>query len=274
MQPRSTPFNLIVILLAGILLVWAGWPHYSRSANAANDIRIIAHRGASGSAPENTLAAFDLAVERQADYVELDVQLSLDGELIVIHDRTLERTTNGVGYVGSKTAQQLRTLDAGSSFSAAFAGERIPLLEQVLDRYLGRVGLLVELKEPALYPKMEEKLAAVIKERLTTLSESNMDPLIIQSFDRNAVRHMHELLPGIATGVLIRPEQKRMQAEDWAAVARYADYINPHKSLVDKSFVEAAHAHGLLVMPWTVHRSGEARRLIRAGVDGLITDYP
>ena len=121
-----------------------------------NKIMNIAHRGASGYAPENTLAAFDKAVEMQADYIEIDVQLSKDDLPVVIHDDTLDRTTNGTGNISAYTLQELKSLDAGSWFDKKYAGEKIPSLNEVLEMYGEKINILIELKSPELYPGVEE----------------------------------------------------------------------------------------------------------------------
>ena len=125
----------------------------------------VAHRGATGYAPENTIAAFDLAVDMKADYIEIDVQRSKDGELVVIHDTTVNRTTNGSGKVGALTFEQLRSLDTGSFKGEQFAGEQIPTFEEILDRYHGKIGILIELKAPELYPGIEEQVAEALKDK-------------------------------------------------------------------------------------------------------------
>jgi len=125
----------------------------------------VAHRGASGYAPENTIAAYDLAVDMKADYIEIDVQRSKDGELVSIHDNTVNRTTDGTGKVRDLTFEQLRALDAGSWKGERFAGEQIPTFDEILDRYHGKVGILIELKSPELYPGIEEQVTEAIKER-------------------------------------------------------------------------------------------------------------
>lgn len=125
----------------------------------------IAHRGASGHAPENTMAAFEKAFEMKADYIEIDVQMTKDGELIAIHDTTVNRTTNGTGSVGDYTLEEIQQLDAGSWFGQEFVGERIPTFEEIIDTYRGKIGLLIELKSPELYPGVEEKVAEALMER-------------------------------------------------------------------------------------------------------------
>ena len=122
---------------------------------------IFAHRGASHFAPENTIAAFDKAVDMDADFLELDVQRNADGELIVIHDTTLDRTTNATGPVKSVTNEMLRTIDAGSWFDRSFSGERIPTLKAVIKRYAGKNGLLNELKKPYLYRGIDQTIEKI-----------------------------------------------------------------------------------------------------------------
>lgn len=267
------PVLLTVVALAGIA-VMAGTTGTTNHVYAGGDVAVIAHRGASGLAPENTIAAFDLALELRADYVELDVQMSRDGTLVVMHDTSLDRTTNGRGFIGDKRLAELRELDAGGRFSKEFTGERIPLLEEVLDRYWGKIGILLELKEPNLYPGMVEETVGMVRARLAEMEEPYAKHVIIQSFDREAIRAVREQAPEIATGLLLRADRRQMSAEDWESIASFADYVNPHKALVNAAFVEMAHEHGLQVFSWTVRKKSEARRLIQAGVDGLITDYP
>ena len=146
----------------------------------------VAHRGATGYAPENTIAAFDLAVEMDADYIEIDVQRSKDGELVLIHDTTVNRTTDGKGNVGDLTIEQLRSLDAGSWKGEQFSGEQIPTFEEILDRYHGEIGILIELKSPELYPGIEEQVAAALKER--SFDNQQNEKIIIQSFNFNSMK--------------------------------------------------------------------------------------
>lgn len=123
---------------------------------------IIAHRGASGYAPENTIAAFDLAVKMNADMIELDVQLTKDRQIVVIHDDRVDRTTNGSGFVKDFTLEELQKLDAGSWYGPAFQGERIPTLEAVLKRYHKKIGLLIELKGHPSQVGIEEEVGQLL----------------------------------------------------------------------------------------------------------------
>ncbi|MED2942224.1 glycerophosphodiester phosphodiesterase family protein [Bacillus swezeyi] len=240
-------------------------------------VDVIAHRGASGYAPENTMAAFDRALKMKSDYIELDVQMSKDGELVVIHDTTVNRTTDIDSQlpvpVQDLTLDELRKLDAGSYFGSEFAGERIPTFEEVLDRYKGKIGMLIELKEPARYPGIEEKVAAALKER--RMDKPKHDKVIIQSFNFESVRKIHELLPSMPTGVLtwLSSDLTNVKLKEFSG---YADYVNANLKNVaaDATLVSRIHALGMKITPWTVRSRAEVAPLLQAGVDGIVTDYP
>lgn len=246
----------------------------SAKAEAKDKFLNIAHRGASGHAPENTMAAFDKAVEMKADYIELDVQMSKDGHLVVIHDTTVDRTTNGTGRVKDLTLQELKQLDAGSWFAPEYAGEKIPTLEEVLDRYRGKIGILIEIKEPSLYPGIEEKVAKALKER--NMHQPNNGKIIVQSFDHESMQKFHQLLPSIPVGVLLSHSRYKngVTDEDLASFATYATYVNPSQLLVDAELVQRIHSFGMKITPYTIQTQDEANRMIAAGVDGIITDFP
>ncbi|WP_173915474.1 glycerophosphodiester phosphodiesterase [Halobacillus sp. Marseille-Q1614] len=230
----------------------------------------IAHRGASGYAPENTIAAFDKAVEMKADMFEVDVQMSKDGELVLIHDTTLDRTTDGSGNVGDFTYEELQKLDAGSWFGEEFAGEKIPTLGEVLDKYRGKIGILIELKSPALYPGIEEKVAEELKAR--NLDKPENDKIIVQSFNHESVQKVHELLPSMPLGVLLGNTE--VTDEQLSEFASYAEYFNPNKAMITKEFVDRLHSFDLQTQPYTVRDQASADYLLKAGVDGIITDFP
>lgn len=240
-------------------------------------VDVIAHRGASGYAPENTMAAFDKALQMKADYIELDVQMSKDGELVIIHDTTVNRTTDIdlVLPVAVKdlTLAELRKLDAGSFFGPQFAGERIPTFEEVLDRYKGKIGMLIELKEPARYPGIEGKVSAALKER--RMDKPKNGKIIVQSFDFNSVYKIHQLLPSMPTGVLTSKAADLTDAK-LKEFSSYAKYVNANLKNVaaDPTLVPRIHALGMKITPWTVRSRDEVPPLLKAGVDGIVTDFP
>ncbi|ANU13185.1 Glycerophosphoryl diester phosphodiesterase [Planococcus halocryophilus Or1] len=232
----------------------------------------IAHRGASGHAPENTMGAFQKGFEMKADYIEIDVQMTKDGELVVIHDTTVDRTTNGTGKVGDLTLEEIRQLDAGSWFSEAFTGESVPTFEEVLAEFHGKVGILVELKAPELYTGVEEKVADALIDR--NMNTPNNNKIIIQSFNHESMKKSKELLPNLSHGVLIGGSWADVTEEQLAQFATYADYFNPTMKIVTDELVSNVHEAGMDIYPYTSRSSEQALRLFDLNVDGIITDYP
>ncbi len=267
--------NLKRLLVVTVLLLSVLVAPFANSAAAGgppHKVMNIAHRGASGYAPENTMAAFDKALQMKADYFELDVQMSKDGKLVLIHDVTVDRTTDGTGRVGDLTFKELRRLDAGSWFDPAFAGERIPTLEEALDRYRGKIGILIEIKNPELYPGIERKVAKALKKR--NLHKPRNGKIIVQSFNHDSVKKFHSLLPSVPVGVLISYRDEGISDKELRNFAKYADYVNPNKDMVDRSLVKRIHRFGMKTTPWTVRDRAEADRLKSIRVDGIVTDYP
>jgi glycerophosphoryl diester phosphodiesterase len=228
---------------------------------------VIAHRGASRERPENTLAAFERALELGVDGVELDVHLTRDGHPVVIHDERLDRTTDGSGPVGDHTLAELRRLDAGAWFDAAYRGERIPTLAEVLER-VGRHPLLIniELKTDRIaYPGLERRVGAIL-ERAGCVERA-----VVSSFRPATLRKIREAAPSVRIGLLyarplIAPVRKALRLG--------ATSLHPPHFLTPASLVRRAHGSGLRVFCWTVNDLAVAHRLIAAKVDGLITDDP
>ncbi len=245
---------------------------------------IAAHRGASGYAPENTMAAFVLAVKLGADLLELDVRMSKDGELVVIHDGTVDRTTSHSGAVADFTLAELHAMDAGGRFGARYKGEPIPSLEEVLDRFYGQVGLLIELKEPNLYPGIERKVAeAISRHELLRLlnrleagviSSSRAPQAIVQSFDASSMRTVHEWLPDFPVAVLLSDEQLPPSEAQLGRLASFTSSIHCSYRRLNASLVKQLHRRNQLVMAWTIHHKADMKRMKRLGVDGLITNNP
>lgn len=231
----------------------------------------VAHRGATGYAPENTIAAFDLAVDMKADYIEIDVQRSKDGELVLIHDTTVDRTTNGTGKVGDLTFEQLRSLDAGSWKGEQYVGEPIPTFNEILDRYHGKVGILIELKAPELYPGIERQVAEALKER--NLDKPQNEKVIIQSFNFESMKLTNELLPQVPIGVLTS-NRAHTTPEALQEFSTYADWFNPSYGIVTEELVNHVHALGMKIGSWTVRSQEAADFLLDMQVDAIITDYP
>jgi len=245
---------------------------------------VIAHRGASSYAPENTLAAVDKAAELGVEWVENDVQRTKDGELVVIHDDNLKRTTDAEEVFPGRspwkvkdfTAAEIARLDAGSWFGPEFAGARVPTLQQFLDRTEShRQKLLLEIKNPSLYPGIEQQVLKVLGDEGWLDASHLAGRLIVQSFSADSVRAVHDLLPTVKTGFLGTPS-----VADLSRYAAFADQINPSYTTVSPGYVSSVHAfdgpHGgpLEVFTWTVNDADTARQVAGYGVDGIITNSP
>ncbi|MNB69482.1 Glycerophosphoryl diester phosphodiesterase [compost metagenome] len=232
-----------------------------------NSIINFAHRGASAVCPENTIAAFRKGLELGATGIETDVQLSLDGGLVIIHDEGLKRTTGADGYVKDKTLSQLLELDAGSWFGPEFAGERLPVLEELLDLLKDRDTVLnIELKNGIfMYPGMEEKVIAAVRDY--GMSER----VVLSSFNHYSLAHCKTLAPDIRTGILY--SEGLFRPWNYAATLN-ADALHAYHFAVLPEFVAEAAELGKAYHPWTVNDPQRMNDLIDAGVAGIITDYP
>ncbi len=228
---------------------------------------ILAHRGAAKERPENTLAAFRRAIEVGADGVEFDVQRSKDGELVVIHDVRLERTTNGRGWVKDSTLAELRHLDAGRWFDPAYQHEPIPLLREVLELVRPHVHVInVELKNTRFpYPGMEAQVVKVLKQC------DVLDRTVISTYNLNSLRLVKTIDPTIRTGVLYAIPWRSPIGK---AMLSGADAIHPPRLAASRSLVRRAHRVGLRVWVWTVNRPKDFRQMMAYGVDAVITDHP
>ncbi|MBY0277501.1 glycerophosphodiester phosphodiesterase [Candidatus Binatia bacterium] len=247
----------------------------------------IGHRGASGYAPEHTLASYDLALQMGADYIEQDLQLTSDGVLVVLHDETLDRTARGeaencTGLVSSKTLAQIKTCDVGSWFNDAhpdlarpdYVGQRIPTLEELFQRYGKRVNYYIETKSPETADHMEERLLALLdKYRLRTLSSRSWQ-VLIQSFSAPSLEKIHALDPSLPLIQLASfpPASPELEASlDTIATYAVGYGILP---ITIPAVVAAAHARCLVVHPWPIDPPSVMVSLIDAGADGMFTDVP
>ena len=239
--------------------------------------KIIAHRGASIDAPENTLAAIKLGIEQGSDGVEFDVYRTSDGQLALMHDRDVLRTTNfkevftdgRSAKVTELSLAQLRRLDAGSWHSAAYAGEKVPTFEETLELLRGRSTPVIEIK-----PENIGQDVAMIVQKLGIEKE-----VFVQSFSPRAIREFHEVLPGVTTGYLTgnkisddsiarAREHRRIAAEAGASV------VVCNYRLADRAYIEELHSSGFIVWVYTVDDEGIMRSLMESGIDGIITNVP
>ncbi|MDF5753241.1 glycerophosphodiester phosphodiesterase family protein [Spongiactinospora sp. TRM90649] len=269
---RPVPLVIITLLTALTAPVTLARPVAAAPSPA---IVNVAHRGASADAPENTLAAFVLARVQRADVFELDVQQTSDHRLVLMHDRTLARTTDAERVfpgrapwaVGDFTLAEIRRLDAGSWFGSRYEGERVPTLGETLAAMRGSgLGLLLEIKDPARHPGIETRVAGELRRHRAWLSAGRV---IVQSFDWGSMRRFHQIMPDIPIGLLGTPEPGRL-----AALSRYAGLINVPYTDVTRDYVRRIHRYRMRVICWTVDGQAAMRRLAAYGVDGIVTNRP
>lgn len=225
------------------------------------------HRGAAAHAPENTLASFAEASRLGADGVELDVQLSADKQLVVFHDDQLERVTNGRGALAEHTLAELQSLDAGSWFSPRFAAETIPTLSEVFEALAGTaLQVNVELKHGPRMSELVDATLAVVRDAGARAK------VVYSSFDFRALRLLRERDPDAAIGVLFvyGGEEKALQE----ATRLSACNIHPPTLSASADLVAQAHAEGRQVWVWTANEASDIDRLVAAGVDAIMSDYP
>ena len=227
---------------------------------------IIAHRGASGHAPENTMAAFRKAVEMGATFIETDLRLSHDARLVAIHDATLDRTTSGRGLVRDFTLEQLRELDAGSWYGPEFAGEKIPTIEEILA--FARVADIVfylEIKHDASAWGMHHGLATALR------AAGEAARTVVISFDPRTLQNLRRLDATQLTGLLYElPLQNPVEM----ALEVGARQLAPRADLITPELMREAREAGVQVVTWTVNEPEQMRALAAAGVNGIITNYP
>ena len=237
----------------------------------------IAHRGASARAPENTLAAFSEAVRLGANAIELDVHLTADGVPVVIHDGTVDRTTNGRGEVAAMTSKDLRRLDAGSWFSSRFRGERVPTLEESLEFARGRCGMNVEIKDPPARratgrdapPAAPDAVARAVA--LAVMRTRFNDFLVVSSFSPRALQQARAAMKRVRLGYLVSRSLRGLRAVH-RRVGLFS--VHPHVRLAGPRRIRLARRLGLVVVFWTVNDLRLMRRLLALGGDGLMTDDP
>lgn len=230
-------------------------------------MKIIAHRGASGYAPENTLASFEKAISMNVKAIEFDVQMTKDGKLVVIHDFFVDRTTNGHGFVFDLNYDELQLLDAGSSFDQKFKGEKIPLFEEVLDLIPQTIDLHIELKKVMLEKRdLAGAVYQMVKEK------HKLSHVIFSSFDHEVLKQLQKY-DDVNIGVLLNTNLVN-PIEYIKSVELKEVSINPSIVFTTNELVERAHKENLLVYSFTVNDLRLANYCETIGVDGIFTNFP
>ena len=263
--------TIIAAMLGGSLLVNVSYIRELYKGNINLNVGILtptqitAHRGASKKAPENTLYAFEAALESGADYIELDVQLTSDGELVVFHDRKINRVTNGKGKLSDYTYQELQSFKAAGTFAGKeeFDDARIPLLSEVFELTGDEILYNIEIKDYGNTTLLVEKTVELIQEyRLE-------DSCYITSFSYNVLKSVKKLDPEIKTGLIANAATTTAFAQ-----LRYIDALSMNHLLVNQTVVNNAHQNGKRIFVWTVDSAADIQEMMALGVDNIITNRP
>ncbi|MED1058318.1 glycerophosphodiester phosphodiesterase [Bacillus mycoides] len=250
---------------------------YTKAINQSNHIKNIAHRGASAYAPEHTLEAYQLGQQLKGDYIEIDLQMTKDGHLVAMHDETLNRTTNGTGFVKDHTLDEIKQLNAGSFFNKKypnlakkeFEDTKVPILEEIIETFGHNANYYIETKSPDEYPGMEEKLLEIINHYQIN------DKVIIQSFSEESLRKIHSSNDNIPL-VQLLSYKKAVQLTD-SEIEKYKTYcigLGMNYKYIDVAYVKKIKNYGLEVHPFTVNNEKDMKKLLSWGVDGMFTNYP
>ncbi len=232
---------------------------------------VAAHRGSSGTAPENTMAAFRGAIAARADMIELDVRFTRDLLPVVIHDRTLRRTTSGRGAVSECMYNTIEHVDAGSWFAPRFAGERIPTLQKVLEVLPATIGINIEVKTDS-----DKRSRSLLARRLqqTIRAHAGRREILVSSFDHRFLRLLRRYDSAMMIGILLHPVRALARRPSRLARRVQAAFVFCSRSFLRRSMVDDAHAHGIKIGVYTVNHVEDLDRLRRFGVDLVFTNYP
>ena len=257
LTPRRLGIGLL--LASGAAILSAAW--LLEDIRTDDDVVIIAHRGAAGRAPENTNASVQAALEDRADWVEIDVQETVDGEIVVVHDSDFMKLAGDATKVWEATLEQLSDIDIGSWFGTEFAAERVPTLRDVLQQARGRAGVVIELKYYGHDEKLERRVAEIVEETGMT------DSIAVMSLKYEAVQKMKNLRPDWTVGLLSATAIGDLSKMD-------ADFLAVSTNMASAGFVRRARKAGKKVFAWTVNDPVTMSQVISKGVDGVITDEP
>jgi len=246
---------------AALLVVVGGGHAMSRSLDAEPTVEVIAHRGASGGAPENTMAAFELAIEEQADWIELDVQEDSDGRVIVAHDSDFMKVADNGLKVWDATASDLAELDIGSWFDPAFSDQRVVTLHDVLETARGHLGVVIELKYYGHDERLEERVVDIVE------ATGMQDNIMLMSLKLNGLRKSAALRPNWTRGLLNTVSVGDLTRLD-------LDFLALNAAAASPATIRRAHQNGMQVFVWTINDPVQMSVMLSRGVDGLITDEP
>lgn len=257
--------------------------NHSNSSIYDKKIVNIAHRGASGYAPEHTIPAYQLGEQMKGDYIEIDLQMTKDGRLIAMHDEKVDRTTNGTGLVKDLTLAEIKKLDAGSWFNekypqfakTKYKGLVVPTLEEVFKKFGRQANYYIETKSPEVYPGMEKELLEVLKDYKMVDSKGRTKNVLIQSFSKESLLKVHDMNPKLPLVQLFSyKNQATISDKELESIKEYAIGVGPNFTKIDGQYVKMVRNHGLQFHPYTVNERADMKKALEWGATGLFTNYP
>ena len=259
-----TAVVLTIAMLAGetVYLVYAMRATRAEATASSQYISVSAHRGGARKAPENTMSAIKYAVDSMSDYAEIDVQETSDGEIVLMHDTNLKRTTGLNASIWTLTYDEISQLDAGVRFNKKFRGEQIPKLEEVIAYAKGKINLNIEVKYNGHNQNIVKKVVKIIEDN------DFVDQCVLTSMNYNFLRQAKKINPDIKTGYTMKMSYGGLEDMD------AADFFSVKYTYITESFVEHAHSLGKEVCAWTLNYQGDMQRMVNCGVDNIITDDP
>lgn len=243
----------------------------------------VAHRGASGYAPEHTLASYELGENLKGDYIEIDLQMTKDGTLIAMHDEKVDRTTNGTGYVKDFTLEDIKELNAGSWFNkkypdkakVEYEGLKVPTLEEVIQEFGRGSRYYIETKSPDVYPGMEEELLRILNKYKLIGQNAPSSKVLIQSFSPESLLIIDSINPDIPLIQLISySKPATITDEELNEISKYAIGIGASHTKINQAYVKKVREHNLLMHPYTVNTREDMIKVLDWGVTGMFTNYP
>ncbi|MGI2327582.1 glycerophosphodiester phosphodiesterase [Planococcus sp. YIM B11945] len=248
---------------------------------AKNQFLVIAHRGASAEAPENTIAAYKLSEKMGADYIEIDLQMTKDGELVAMHDSSVDRTTDGSGKVAELTLAEIKQLDAGSWFyeafpkkeNKAFEGVQVPTLQEVFKEFGSDANYYIETKKGDNAFEMERELIKLLSQYGLLDGSQNKGQVVIQSFHKESLKFIHKLNSDIPLIKLEYDEEiADMSKAELEDICEYAVGIGASYTKIDKGYIKKARAEGLLVHLFTIDNANDVKKVKSLGATGIFTN--
>ncbi|MGG0655295.1 glycerophosphodiester phosphodiesterase [Rummeliibacillus pycnus] len=242
------------------------------------NIENVSHRGASGYAPEHTITSYQMGEKMHGDYIEIDLQMTKDGQLIAMHDEKLDRTTDGTGLVKDFTLDEIKHLDAGSWFNEAYpqyakseyVGLQVPTLEEIFRKFGKNASYYIETKSPDIYPGMEKELL-----RLIDKYDINKQKLLLQSFSADSLKIMNEMDPSLNLIQLLSYKKNAVITdEEIAKIKEYAIGVGPNHTYLNQEYIQKVVNSGLEIHPYTVNDKERMQQLIDWGVTGMFTNFP